>query len=138
MRRTGWRSTSTTWPLQAGGYLAKMRAEGEAIVAQARQADAIRQQAEADGRASGPAQAEAHGRKAVGPGAAGAAAGRRRIRDAKQAWLCAWEAGAVHLATAIAQRVIRRELERQPEITLTLVREALELAAGSPQTCESA
>ena len=40
---------------------------------------------------------------------------------------------AVHVAAAIAARVIRRELTRQPEITLTLVREALELAAGSSQ-----
>jgi flagellar assembly protein FliH len=29
--------------------------------------------------------------------------------------------------------VIRRELNSQPEITLTLLREALELAAGSPE-----
>ncbi len=36
------------------------------------------------------------------------------------------------MAGAIAARVIRHELRRQPEITLTLVREALELAAGSP------
>ena len=35
------------------------------------------------------------------------------------------------MATSIASRVIRREVERTPEITLTLVREALELAAGS-------
>ena len=38
---------------------------------------------------------------------------------------------AIRLAVSIASRVIRREVERSPEITLTLVREALELAAGS-------
>ena len=37
------------------------------------------------------------------------------------------------MAAAIARRVIRRELTRQPEIPLALVREALELAAGSAQ-----
>ena len=54
------------------------------------------------------------------------------LHHAKQAWISHWETGAVHLAAAIAARVIRRELRQQPEITLALVREALELAAGSP------
>ncbi|MGD0900871.1 MAG: FliH/SctL family protein, partial [Thermoguttaceae bacterium] len=48
-------------------------------------------------------------------------------------WLAHWEAAGVHVAAAIARRLIRCELTRQPEIPLTLVREALELAAGSPQ-----
>ena len=38
----------------------------------------------------------------------------------------------MRLAAGIAARVIRREVRAQPEITLALVREALELAAGSP------
>ena len=37
------------------------------------------------------------------------------------------------MATAIAQRLIRRELTGHPEITLSLLREALELAAGNSQ-----
>lgn len=41
------------------------------------------------------------------------------------------EAHVVRLATAIAERVVRRELGRAPEIALDLVREALDLAAGS-------
>ena len=53
------------------------------------------------------------------------------IQHAKQAWLAHWEKSGVHLATAIAQRLIRRELPNAPQLTLTLVREALELAAGS-------
>jgi flagellar assembly protein FliH len=55
------------------------------------------------------------------------------IRQAKQAWLTQWEKSAVHVAAAIAERIIRRELSNTPEITLTLVREALELAAGSSE-----
>ena len=35
-----------------------------------------------------------------------------------------WEESAVAVATAIAQRVIRRELDANPEITLDLIREA--------------
>lgn len=49
----------------------------------------------------------------------------------KQDWLIHWERRAVQLATAIAERICRRELERRPEIALDLVREALTLAAGS-------
>ena len=37
----------------------------------------------------------------------------------------------IRLATAIAERLVRRELSGAPEITLDLVREALDLAAGS-------
>ena len=54
-----------------------------------------------------------------------------QIHAAKAHWLLHWEKTAVHVAAAIAGRVIRRELERTPEITLALVKEALELAAGS-------
>ena len=55
------------------------------------------------------------------------------IHHAKQAWLSHWEASGVHVAAAIAKRLVRRELTRQPEVPMTLVREALELAAGSSQ-----
>lgn len=41
------------------------------------------------------------------------------------------ESHVVRLATAIAERLVRRELGRSPDITLDLVREALDLAAGS-------
>jgi flagellar biosynthesis/type III secretory pathway protein FliH len=50
---------------------------------------------------------------------------------AKAQWLAQWERAALEVATAIAERVIRREVERTPDITLALVKEALELAAGS-------
>jgi flagellar assembly protein FliH len=51
----------------------------------------------------------------------------------------------VRLAIAIAERLVRRELDRAPEITLSLVREALDLAASSerislhlnPDDCET-
>jgi flagellar assembly protein FliH len=46
-------------------------------------------------------------------------------------WQEKWEQNAVRLSVAIAQKIIRRELKQQPNITLDLVREALALAAGS-------
>jgi flagellar assembly protein FliH len=51
---------------------------------------------------------------------------REKARHLKQC-----ESHVVRLATAIAERLVRRELGRSPEITLDLVREALDLAAGS-------
>ncbi len=56
-----------------------------------------------------------------------------QIQQERVEWLGHWEANAVRLAVAIAERIIRRELSQQPEITLDLVHEALELAAGSEQ-----
>jgi flagellar biosynthesis/type III secretory pathway protein FliH len=37
------------------------------------------------------------------------------------------------VAGAIAAKLVRREIGRHPEVTLTLVREALELASGSAE-----
>jgi len=68
-----------------------------------------------------------HARRAVVPAAQAAVEG---ILTAKAQWLAHWERTALSLATAIAERILRRELERTPEVTLELVREALELAAG--------
>ena len=54
-----------------------------------------------------------------------------RIHGSRAEWLTHWERIGVHVAAAIAGRVIRREVSRTPEITLALVKEALELAAGN-------
>ncbi len=47
-------------------------------------------------------------------------------------WRAHWEASAVELAAAIAEKLLRHELNRQPEVTIDLLRETLEIAAGSP------
>lgn len=52
------------------------------------------------------------------------------IQQSRETWLRHWEQNTVKLASAIAERVIRRELSRQPEITLEWIREALELVTG--------
>lgn len=117
---------------QARRYLDEVRAEAAKIVAEARRdAVAIRQQAEREGR---QAALQAVERTVAGQLSGSLAAiGRAvdEVRQSKHAWLKHWERAAVHLAAAIARRVIRRELSRQPDIPLALVREALELATGS-------
>ena len=117
---------------QVQRYLDEVRVEAAKIVARARaDADAVRQQAEQEGRRAAMAAVEqmvADRMSGVLPAIQQAI---DEIRRAKHAWLKHWEVGAVHLAAAIAGRLVRRELSARPEITLDLVREALELAAGS-------
>ena len=53
------------------------------------------------------------------------------IRHSKAMWLTHWESQTIVLATAIAERVIRREVASTTEITVDLIRDALELAMGA-------
>jgi flagellar assembly protein FliH len=123
---------------QAQAYLAEVQQKARGILAQAQQdARLIREKAEKEGREAGHRSveklvAEQVGRemKSVLP------ALQTMIEDLSQsrhAWLAHWERRAVHLAAGIAARVIRRELAQSPDIPLTLVREALEMAAGASQ-----
>jgi flagellar assembly protein FliH len=124
--------------VKAGDYLEQVRGEAAKIIAQAeQQAAAIRKRSEEEGKQAAMKAAERILDEKVGkqmvtlmPALKQAVAG---IEEAKQAWLMHWEQAAVHVAAAIAGRVMRRQLERTPEITLTLVKEALELAAGSTE-----
>ena len=117
---------------QAGLHLAEARAEAAEIVARAdAEAESIRRQAEEAGRKAARQEVEAMVAAQMTPVLAALRQAVADLQDAKQQWLSHWEAGAVRLAIGIAARVIRRELHARPEITLALVREALELAAGS-------
>jgi flagellar assembly protein FliH len=119
--------------VRADQYLAQREAEAAEIVDQAQQqADSIRQQAAEQGCQVAVAAVEQMVNEQLAPALAALRQAAAELRQAKQAWLAHWESSAVGLAAAMAARVIRGELRRKPEITLTLVREALELAAGSP------
>lgn len=117
---------------QAERYLEEARPEADQIVKKAhKSADGVRATAQQAGKeAALAAMKEAIGEemRTLMP------ALDQVIEDlgrAKQGWLANWEKQAIHLATAIAGRILRRELEQTPEVTLPLVREALELAEGS-------
>jgi flagellar assembly protein FliH len=122
---------------QAQRCLDEARTQAEAIVNDAnREAEHIRQMAQEDGLAAATRLAEAAVDEKIGqqiqtllPALSGVIA---KLSDARQAWLRHWERNTVGLAVRIAGRAIRRELARDPEITLGLIQEALELAAGSP------
>jgi flagellar assembly protein FliH len=118
---------------QAALQLAQARIEAVEIVTRAEtEADGIRRQAEEVGRAAARQEVEAIAAAQMLPVLAALRQAVADLQDAKQQWLSHWESRAVRLAAAIAARVIRRQLQADPEITLALVREALELAAGSP------
>lgn len=118
---------------QAGRFVADAKAEAAEIVAEARQqADAIRQKAAEEGAHAAVLAVEQMVAEQLAPALAGLRQVASDLQHTRQEWLSHWESSAVHLASAMAGRIIRGELQRRPEITLTLVREALELAAGSP------
>jgi len=116
-------------------YLSRVRGEAEKIIAEAR-ADATRLKAQAaeDGTQAAMKAGEASVRTRIDQQAPAVvkALGNavHAIEQSRQAWQQHWEQHAISVALAIARRVVRRELAHAPEITLDLVREALELASG--------
>ena len=121
---------------EAHGYLDVVRDQAAQIVYKANEEAAeVRKRAEEQGRKAAQQTAEATVKvrldqqlQTLVPALAKAI---EEIKLAKQTWLASWEASALRTAVAIAERIIRRELVKQPEIAEGLVREALELAAGS-------
>jgi flagellar assembly protein FliH len=121
---------------QAAAYLSQVREQAAQIIAQARsEAEQIKLKAQAEGRqaalqaAEGAIQTKLDEQlKQLLPALESAA---QQVIQAKDQWQRNWERNLVHLAAKIAERVIRRELASQPEISLDLMREALELAAGN-------
>ena len=104
------------------------------IVAAKREAEEIRLRAAEEGRREGEAAArEALLRRDEARWAAvQTAVGQtlEQIDRARAAWLGHWERSAVRMAVAIAERLLRCKLPEHPDLPLTLVREALELASG--------
>ena len=117
-------------------YLETVRRKAAEIIAEANeQAEQIGQTAQERGQSAALEQAQEAARDKLDQQLASVLPALHEavdaIRHSKQAWLKHWEQRTVHLAAAIARRVIRRELRDSPEITIELVREALQLALGS-------
>jgi len=122
---------------QANRYLDDVRVQAEKLIAAAqKEAADIRKKAEQDGKQAAFAAAEKILDQKVGkkletllPALAKVVT---ELQHARLDWLNHWEQQAIHAAAAMAARIVRRQLPQMPEVPLTLVREALELAAGSP------
>jgi flagellar assembly protein FliH len=123
---------------QANDYLNVVRREAAKIVQAAHgEAAQIRRQAEVAGRKAAESAIERILDEKVGqrmqtlvPALEQLVA---QVNDAKGELLSQWQRSSVRVATAIAERIIRRQLDRQPQITVDLVKEALRLAAGSTE-----
>lgn len=117
-------------------YLASVRNEAKRILVEAQaQAAEIRRQAEAEGRQAAEATIDAslNSKIAEQMTTLTPAIGRvaAQLEDARQEWLRHWEESVVELARAMAARLVRRELDASPEISLQWTREALQLTAGA-------
>jgi flagellar assembly protein FliH len=118
---------------EAAERMSRAQAEAGEIVAQANsEADAIRRQAAEEGCKAAMQEFDKTVAANLAPAIAAIRETDAELRQARQAWIAQWEKDVVRLAAAIAARVIRCELRMRPEITLSLLREALDLAAGSP------
>lgn len=124
---------------QAGERLQGVRQEAARIIQAAKQeAEQIRRQAEQSGRQAARDAAERLLDEKVGQRMSTLTPALqqvvRNIEDAKQQWLHHWDSSAIELASAIAGRLVRGELQRRPEISVEWMREALQLAAGTGET----
>lgn len=123
---------------QANEYLGTVRAEAAKIIQQAnQQAEQIRRQAEIAGRKAAEAASEKALEQKLGqrmqtllPTMEGLVKG---ISDLKGELLAEWERSTVKVSTAIAERIIRREIQHDSQITLGLVSESLRLATGAAE-----
>ncbi len=123
---------------QANDYLGHVRSEAAKIVQQAKE-EAAKVQARAE-QAGRKAAEEAIERildekvsaqmRTLLPALEGAVS---QITDSRSSWQQHWEECVVGLACAIAGRIVRRELQQRPEISLDWIRESLELTSGSAE-----
>lgn len=119
---------------QAGKYLDQVRAQAAEIIAQAqRDAQRIRQEARQAGQADFQQQIQEEVGRRLESFSPTIQQVITQFRETRHAWLRHWEASAVQVAARMAAHVCRQELSRHPAISVELVREALELAAGSGQ-----
>jgi flagellar assembly protein FliH len=121
---------------RANDYLETVRREAAKIVQQAhQQAEQVRRQAETAGRAAAVEAAQRSLDEKIADRLSHFVAALDRLvnetNEAKADWLRRWEHSAVAVSAAIAQRIIRRELVQQPDISLEWIRESLRLASGA-------
>ncbi|MGQ0634651.1 MAG: FliH/SctL family protein [Planctomycetaceae bacterium] len=128
--------------------LAARRQAAETVERAVAEADALRRQAYQEGLAAGRRVGLDASQGAVEARAAELAGQQTRealrtllpaldsavaaLAHERAGWLTTWEAGAVRLSAALAGKIVRRELQLNPDVNADIVREALQLAAGHP------
>jgi flagellar assembly protein FliH len=119
-------------------YLGRVRSEAAEIINQARkEAVQIKAKATEEGRQAAIQAAQASLKVRLDQQLGDILNALRQavlqIEQSRQAWQQHWERHAVSLAASIAKRLCRRELSRQPEISLAWIREALTLAGNNAE-----
>jgi len=122
---------------KANGYLQDVREKAAAILNEAKvEGERLRAQCRAEGRREGEQLARQtavqelqKNLQTLMPALTQTVA---ELVAAKAQLLKQWESGALTLAVAMAEKIIRREVSDKPEITLGVLRDTLELAAGAP------
>src|SRR5437868_9525383 len=117
-------------------YLTKVQGEANKIIEEARiEAARIKKDAAEEGRRAAMQAVEATLRGKVEQQLTTIVPALKQavqsVLDARQVWQRYWEQHALKLSSAIASRIVRREVQRVPLITVELIREALQLAAGN-------
>ena len=123
---------------QADDYLGTVRSEAAKIVQQAhQQAEVIRREAEVAGRKAAEAAVERILDEKVAQRMATLIPALellvKQINEAKGELQSHWEQSALKVSVAIAERIIRRELKHDPQITLDSIAETLRLATGTAE-----
>jgi flagellar assembly protein FliH len=134
---------------QCDEFVETARRQAQEILAEAtRAAEEIRSQARADGVAEGQREGLAAAQHLIETRAVEIAGQKtqdqlRTVLPAfhsavealeleRDRWLATWENSAIKLSAAIAGKILRHELSQHPELALSIVREALQLAMGQP------
>jgi len=134
---------------QCDEFVANARKQSEQLLAKtAVEAEEIRRRAHAEGLAAGQREGLASAQQLIEARAVEIAARetQEKLRTALPAfqalarsleierdrWVTHWEAAAVVLSTAIAEKILRQELSQRPELSLAVIQEALQLTAGQP------
>ncbi len=114
--------------------LDEAKAEAVVIIAEAQaEAREIRRHAEQAGQTDAQANARQEIQTQLQTLLPAITSAINQLCDARKTWLQEWQNRTVQLAVKIAERVVRCQLQRSPSITLTYVREALEMCVASPQ-----
>lgn len=121
---------------QGDAYVNRMQAEANRIIQNAKnEAQAIRDKAEQEGRVAAEQAIDSLLTQRVGkeietlrPALDNAVS---EIEKSRGDWLEHWRSSALRLSSAIAERLVRRELANDPTISEAWLTEALRLATGS-------
>lgn len=132
-------------------YIEQVRGQARALIVEAQaESDSIRQTAQSEGYdkgyQEGLARAEqeiqkridAEVKKQVQAKTQSAIPAIKEIANSiatqRLEWLSEWESKGIHLAIAVAERILRKELAAHPETVIPLIQELLEMVTGESYT----